>query len=240
MPPRQRATGRDARSDRDGPVLRSLIFFDQLQGERDPDVLGHRGNGPRIIVPKRSLVGSTHRGRRCSAAAMMHGAPPLHGIERKARHHAGPRTDHGRWSRPGAGRIERPYLQQARSRGDSALECRRPLRPPRPVPGRHLWKDEVRTKLVPFAVHIVRWMSSTERFSVWIVDVFRSVPHIGFWRTTSYSFFTKGGEGSSNSLIHRMSHPFESLFIFSSEKKWTTKPMGFFHMSLPLGSNFPK
>jgi len=47
---------------------------------------------PSNVSPKRSLADSAYHGERCLAAARQHGATPLHGIKRNARHFARPET----------------------------------------------------------------------------------------------------------------------------------------------------
>jgi transposase len=49
---------------------------------------------PKNVSPKRSLADSAYHGEKCLAAARQHGATPLHGIKRNARHFSKPRTNY--------------------------------------------------------------------------------------------------------------------------------------------------
>ena len=49
---------------------------------------------PSNVTPKRSLADSAYHGENCLAAARRHGAVPLHGIKKNARHFARPETNY--------------------------------------------------------------------------------------------------------------------------------------------------
>jgi transposase len=57
---------------------------------------GVRDRLPENIVPKRSLADSAYHGERCLQAALAHGATPLHGIKKNARHFPHPVTAYQR------------------------------------------------------------------------------------------------------------------------------------------------
>ena len=51
---------------------------------------------PKNVVPKRSLADSAYHSERCLQAALAHGATPLHGIKKNARHFPHPETAYQR------------------------------------------------------------------------------------------------------------------------------------------------
>jgi len=63
----------------------------------ESQMFGDVWNGlPRNVFPKRSLADSAYHGERCLQAALAHGATPLHGIKKNARHFAHPETAYQR------------------------------------------------------------------------------------------------------------------------------------------------
>jgi len=116
---------------------------------------------PKNVSPKRSLADSAYHGEICLAAARQHGATPLHGIKRNARHFARPQTNYQKmvsfwqhWpTRAAALYGKRNHAETAFSmiggRFGHRIRCRSEV-------GR---KNEVRTKIASRNIRMLAWLS---------------------------------------------------------------------------------
>jgi hypothetical protein len=119
------------------------------------------GRLPANIVPKRSLADSAYHGEACLLAARQHGAVPLHGIKRNARHFPKPETLYQKmasfwrhWpNRAAALYGKRNHAETAFSmiggRFGHRIRCRSEM-------GR---KNEVRSKIAAHNIRMLAWMS---------------------------------------------------------------------------------